>query len=158
MKLDEGQVYQTTLIPGPISRLPTEVLCIIFYFLPPFEVLDLESSPSTSITSASPVCRRWRDIFLSRPLLWNYINFTKLTRAGATVMLARAKTSPLYLEAQTTQWGIAKVMAFKEQIEAHIHHTRHLSITARLLHLRRFGRQLVSSAPSLEMLSIHGYH
>ena len=65
------------------------------------------------------------------PHLWSHINFTKLTPAVIAEMLARAKMVPLHLEAETMQWCLAKFEAFKGQIEAHIHHTRHLKITAR---------------------------
>jgi hypothetical protein len=57
------------------------------------------------------------------------------------------------LEVETNQWNRAKFKAIQEQIEAHIHHTRNLSITVKPNHLKMFG-QLVSSAPSLELLSI----
>ena len=144
--------WNTTLIP--ISRLPAEILSIIFSLLSSFEALDLVSSPPTPSLPVSHVCHRWREISLNLPYLWSHINFTNLkTPAGAAVMLVRAKTAPLYLEAETIQWDSAKFKAFKEQIEAHIHHIRHLSITVKPNHLKMFG-QLVSSAPSLELLSI----
>jgi hypothetical protein len=146
---DEGP--SDTLVP--ISRLPTEILSIIFSLLHSFEVLDLESSPPSPFSPVSHVCHRWREISLDLPYLWSHINFTKLTPAGAAVMLVRAKMAPLYLEAQTMQWSRAKFGAFKKQIEAHIHQSRHLSITVKSNHLKISGR-LVSAAPSLELLSI----
>jgi hypothetical protein len=66
---------------------------------------------------------------LDLPSLWSHINFTELsqlTPAGAAEMLARAK-KPLHLRATLTAWDIKNVTG---QIEAHIHHTRHLSISA----------------------------
>jgi F-box-like len=145
------KVYRNTLVP--ISCLPTEILSIIFCLLPSFEVLDIESCRPILSSPASHVCHRWREISLNLPYLWSRINFTKLTPAGAAVMLVRAKTAPLYLEALTIQWNRAKFKAFKEQVEAHIHHIRHLSILGTRKHLKIFG-QLVLSAPSLELLSI----
>jgi hypothetical protein len=145
------KVYRNTLVP--ISRLPTEILSIIFSLFPSFEVLNLESCRPILSSPASHVCHRWRGISLNLPCLWSHINFTKLAPAGAAVMLVRAKTAPLYLEAQTIQWNGAKFEAFREQIEAHIHYIRHLSVSATRKHLKIFG-QLVSSAPSLELLSI----
>jgi hypothetical protein len=142
------KVYWNTLVP--ISRLPAEILSIIFSLLP-FEALDLDAPVLPS--PVSRVCHRWREISLNLAYLWTHINFTKLTPADAAVMLVRAKMAPLYLGAQTIQWKRAKFEAFKEQIEAHIHHIRHLSITVKPKHLKMFG-QLVSSAPSLEFLSI----
>jgi hypothetical protein len=141
------KVYRNTLIP--ISNLPPEILCIIFSLL---EVLDLESSPPNSASLVSHVCHRWRQISLNLPHLWSHINFTNLTTAGTAVMLVRAKTAPLHIKARTMGWSTSKLEAFKEQIEAHIHHIRHLSITANRECLAMFGQ--LSAAPSLELLSI----
>ena len=71
------------------------------------------------------------------------------------LQVVQAKVAPLYLEAQTIQWGRKKFMAFKEQIGAHIHRTRHLSITAKPIHIKMlmYG-QLVPPAPYLESLSL----
>ena len=76
-----------------------------------------------------------------------------LSPAGAAEVLIRAKTAPLYLKARTIRWSGAKFEAFEEQIKAHVYHTRHLSFKASPEHLKMF-EQLVSSAPSLESLSI----
>jgi hypothetical protein len=145
------KAHRNTLVP--ISRLPPEILSVIFSLLSSFDVLDLESSPPSPSSHVSHVCHLWREISLNLPYLWSYINFTKLTPAGAAVMLVRANPAPLYLKAQTMQWSRAKFEAFKEQIEAHIHQFRHLSIRVKPKHLTIFG-QLVSAAPSLELLSI----
>ena len=147
----KAKVYRNTLIP--ISRLHTEILSIIFSLLPSFEALTFESFPPTPSFPISHVCRRWREISLDLPYLWSLINLTKLTPAGAAAMLVRAKMAPLYLEVETIKWNRAKFKAFKEQIETHNHHIRSLSITVKSNHLKMFG-QLVSSAPSLESLSI----
>jgi hypothetical protein len=144
------KIYRNTLVP--ISRLPTEILTIIFSLLASLGVL--ESSLPIAPSPVSHVCHRWRDISLNLPYLWNHINFTTLTSAGAAEMLARSKTVPLHLEAWTTLWSIAELEAFEMQIGAHIYHTRHLSVTATGEHLVRTFGQLVSSAPSLEQFSI----
>jgi hypothetical protein len=146
------KVHRNTLVP--ISRLSAEILSIIFSLLPSFEVLDLESSPPTLLSPVSHVCHRWREISLNQPFLWNNINFTKLTPAGTSVMLDRAKTAPLYLGAQTVKWKRAKFKAFRKQIEAHIRDIRHLSITAKPKRLKSMLGRLISSAPFLELLSI----
>jgi hypothetical protein len=146
-----------------ISRLHPEILSIIFSLLPSSDILDLEydefvecdleSSPPTSSLTVSHVCHQWREVSLNQSYLWNHIDFTKLTTAGVAVILVRAKTAPLYLGAQTIRWSEEKFGAFKEQIESHIHHTRCLSITVETKHLMTVA-QLVSSASSLELLSI----
>ena len=153
------KVYLNTLVP--ISRLPTEILSIIFSLLPSFENFKrkckrkckCKSYPPILTFTVSHVCHRWREISLNQPLLWNHIDFTMLSPAGAAEVLVRAKRAPLYLKARTTRWSGAKFKAFEDQIKAHVHHTSHLSIKGGTKHLERFG-QLVSSAPSLESLSI----
>ena len=97
------------------------------------------------------VCRRWRETALNHPRLWSHINFTKLTPAGMAEILARAKMAPLHLEADVTKWSAAQLDAFEKQLEAHISHTRHLSICG---HLQTALDRLVSSAPTLEFLSL----
>ena len=97
------KVYRNALVP--ISRLPDEIFRIIFSLL-------RGSSQPILIFYVSRVCHRWHEISLNNPLLWNHINFTKLTPAGAAEMLARAKMAPLYLEARTTRWSKAKFEAF----------------------------------------------
>jgi hypothetical protein len=45
------KVYRNALVS--MSRLPTEILCIIFSLLPSFEVLDFEPSPQILTSSVS---------------------------------------------------------------------------------------------------------
>jgi hypothetical protein len=145
--------YRNSLVP--ISSLPDEVLTTIFSFgvaLPSFE--GFKSPLPTTPFSISHVCHRWREISLNLTHLWSQIDFTKLTPAGTAEMLARAKMAPLHLEAVNLTWGREKFKAFKRQIKAHIHHTRHLSISAPQEQLQPMLKQLVSSAPSLEQFSV----
>jgi hypothetical protein len=67
-------------------------------------------------------------------------------------ILARAKTVPLHMEADVTKWSAEKIVAFGKQLETHISHTRHLSISGG--HLPTLLEQLVLSAPILEFLSL----
>ena len=145
--------YRNTFVP--ISRLPTEILSNIFKFTLPasFGILDFLPVPIVP-SYISHVCHRWRDISLNMPYLWSHINFAQLTPAGATEMLARAKMAPLHLKAKTSRWSTKKFETFLGQIEAHIHHTRHLSIMATPQILEQTFRRLVSSAPSLEQFFI----
>ncbi|KAH9984213.1 hypothetical protein BJV77DRAFT_212406 [Russula vinacea] len=138
---------------APISRLPPETLTAIFSFLP--QVLP----PSTSVTRrgnparicVTHVCRQWREIALEYPRLWSYINFTKLAPAAMAEILARARTMPLHLEANPVYWITEKNDAFERQLEAHISHTRYLSIRGQI---HAALERLVSSAPILESLSL----
>ncbi|KAF8481677.1 hypothetical protein DFH94DRAFT_825602, partial [Russula ochroleuca] len=144
--------YRNTFVP--ISRLPTEILSIVFKFclLASLDVLD--SSLPIALTAISHVCHRWRDISLNMPYLWSHVNFAKLTPAGTAEMLARAKMAPLHLEVKTSRWSVKKFEAIKGQVEAHINHTRRLSIMSTTQNLVQTFRLLVSSAPSLEQFSI----
>ena len=134
----------------PISRLPTETLVEIFSLLPS-PAHNSEYVPYLEWICITHVCHRWREIALSFPYLWNHIHFTKLTLAGITEILARAKMSPLHIEADIFPWKEAQLDAFGRQLEAHISHTRHLTISGECHTL--LGR-LLSPAPALVSLSL----
>jgi len=136
----------------PISRLPPEALVEIFSLLP-FPSDDSKYVPSLKWICVTHVCSRWREVALSSPYLWNHINFTKLTIAGFTEILTRAKMSPLHIEAKVTPRRKTRFNAFRKQLEAHISHTRHLSISGEF---RAVLKRLVSPAPALVSLSLTG--
>jgi hypothetical protein len=66
-------------------------------------------------------------------------------------ILVRAKTVPLHLEGDVTKFGTSQFDTFERQLDAHISHSRHLSITGCFLPVLQ---GLVSSAPILEFLSL----
>ena len=132
-----------------ISRLPPETLAAIFFFLSLSTWRD-ETGAMAWIRVAR-VCRLWRETALNHPRLWSHLNLTKLTPVDMAEVLARAKTVPLHLKADTTKWSAEQIVAFEKQLEAHISHTRHLSICGG--HLPTLLKQLVSPAPILEFLS-----
>ena len=135
----------------PISRLPPETLTIIFTFLSD-SACD-EKGNYMAWLHVTHVCHHWRETALncSRAYLWNHINFNKLTLAGITEIVARAKVSPLYLEAKTTHWSKGRFDAFEKRLEAYISHTRTLTISGEL---RNLPLRLISPAPALEVLSL----
>ncbi|KAF8481675.1 hypothetical protein DFH94DRAFT_404322 [Russula ochroleuca] len=135
---------RNTLVP--ISRLPPETLTAIFSFLSP-SAWNKEAGQM----SVAQVCRRWRETALNYSRLWTQINFAKLTPAGAAEMLARGRMAPLHLEAVSMKMNETQLVAFEAHLEAHISHTRHLSINGRL---RTALNRLVSPAPILEFLSL----
>ena len=136
----------------PISRLPPETLVEIFSLLrsPPD---DSKYVPSLEWIRVTHVCSRWREVALSSPCLWNHINFTKLTLPGFTEILARAKMSPLHIEAKIIPRRKTRFNALKKQLEAHISHTRHLSISGEFPAVLK---RLISPAPALVSLSLTG--
>ena len=84
---------------SPISSLPPEVVTAIFSHLCP---LSPDRNPDHHLARLriSHVCHQWREIALNHAFLWSHLNFTDLSLAGATEVLARAKSVPLYLEAR----------------------------------------------------------
>jgi hypothetical protein len=135
---------------APISRLPPETLAEIFSRLP-FSGDDNEDVPYLAWIGVTHVCHRWREIALHSPYLWNHIDFTELTLAGFTEILARAKMLPLHFEAKTNHWGIPRFDAFGTQLQAHISRIRHISISGKP---QNVIEQLVSPAPALISLSL----
>jgi hypothetical protein len=93
------------------------------------------------------------EIALNQPLFWSRVDFTNLTLAGATEILARVKT---YLEARIPhlQWNNSRFSAFEEQIQQHVSHICHLDISAIHLHLHQILNGLISPAPTLKCLSV----
>ena len=134
---------------APISRLPFDILAIIFDFLSASawnkKAVHLEWIRVTH------VCRRWREAALDHPRFWSYVNFTKLTSAGMAEILARAKMVPLHLEADVGMWRTARAEDSGRQLEAHISHTRHLSLSG---YFETALARLSSSAPTLESFSL----
>ena len=134
---------------APISRLPFEILTTIFAILS--ELAWNERSVPLEWIRVAHVCRRWREAALDYPRFWSHIDFTKLTPAGLGEILARAKMAPLHLEADVGRWLFKPAEALGTQLEAHISHTRHLSISG---NFETVLAQLLSSAPTLESLSL----
>ncbi|THH17929.1 hypothetical protein EW146_g2974 [Bondarzewia mesenterica] len=86
---------------SPISRLPVEILTIVFRHLT-FVTVQQTLAVSNSVCGFDPswisviaVCRRWRDIALATPFLWSCIVFTYpgLTR----IMVERSKEVPIVI-------------------------------------------------------------
>ena len=135
---------------APISRLPLETLAEIFSLLQ-LPADDSKRVPYLAWMRVTYVCRRWREVTLSFPSLWSHIHFTKLTPAGVAEMLARAKISPLHLEAKLSYRKGAESNAFKRLLEDHISHTRHLTISG---NFQTTLERLASPAPALASLSL----
>ncbi|EMD39577.1 hypothetical protein CERSUDRAFT_121816 [Gelatoporia subvermispora B] len=80
-------LYNST---SPINRLPTELLAeIVFLWL--FPELDWLGRPSYDWMAHMGVCRRWRGIALSTPLLWTEIS-TGVARSFLGEFLDRSGT------------------------------------------------------------------
>src|SRR6266702_1281523 len=145
---------------APVFSLPTEVITAIFSFLrvprgsPPFTLG--EKPDHLAWLRVAHICHQWREIALNQPLFWSYVDFTTFSPAGVAEILARAKTVPLHSQARIPigHWDHARSIAFQEELQGHVSHIYHLSISAEPLRLHRTLKGLVSPAPTLEYLSL----
>ncbi|KAH8989734.1 hypothetical protein EDB92DRAFT_840740 [Lactarius akahatsu] len=149
---------------APFSSLPTEVITTIFSFLhiPVTLSSSLGEQPKRSEQLAwlrvAHVCHQWREIALNHPLLWNHVDFTIFSSAGAAEILSRAKRVPLYLEARVPChfWDNTRFSALQKELQDHVSQISHLRISAESFRLHRIFKGLVLPAPTLELLSLSG--
>ncbi|KAF8270759.1 hypothetical protein EI94DRAFT_1721860 [Lactarius quietus] len=151
---------------SPISSLPHDVFTTIFLILciPASGTSSLDGKSNYHLTRVrvTHVCHQWREMALNQPLLWSHVDFTSLSLAGVAETLVRAKSVPLYLEANVFghRWDDVRISAFREELQARVYHIRHLRTSAEPDHLNSTLEGLVSPAPTLEYLSLssHGRH
>jgi hypothetical protein len=142
---------------SPVSSLPPEVFAAIFSYLCLPGVPSLGGNPGKNLARLhiSHVCHQWREIALNQPLLWSHINFDTLSSAGATEILVRAKSVPLYFEVGSYRyWGKVEFGIFQKELQSRVPRICHLSITAGTTSLQSTLEGLVSPAPTLEYLSV----
>ena len=137
---------------SPISSLPPEVFAAIFSFL----CIPQKPYRYLARLHVSHVCHQWREIALHQPLLWNHVDFATLSWAGATEMLVRSNSVPLYLESRVSchRWWSIQYRRLGKELQAHILRICHLSISAKSHLLKCTLKELVSPAPTLECLSL----
>jgi hypothetical protein len=139
---------------SPISSLPPEVFAAIFFLL--CRCGDGIIYEHTRF-DLSHVCHQWREMALNQPLLWSEVDFSRLSLACTTEILARAKTVPLYLKAKVPDrhsWNKVRFGAFRKELQSRIPYAYHLSINAEFNRLHKMLVELVSPAPTLEHLSL----
>ncbi|KAH9070749.1 hypothetical protein EDB83DRAFT_2517909 [Lactarius deliciosus] len=145
---------------APISSLPSELFAAIFSILrlPPSDTVLLGGEPDRHLSwlSVAHVCHQWREVALNEPFFWSHVDFTTLTPAGATEMLVRAKSVPLYLEAWFPEYDKARFSTFQKELQPRVSHISQLSIIAQHFSLERVLEGLVSPAPILRYLSLSG--
>jgi hypothetical protein len=143
---------------SPVSSLPSDVFAAIFSILclPGTPSLDGKPDHHLAQLSVSHVCHQWREIALNQPLLWSHVNFTTLSPAGATEILVRAKSAPVFLEASLSghYWSDVRFSTFRRELQARIPHLRRLRTSAGSTDLEQTLEEIVSSAPILEQLSL----
>ncbi|KAH9170596.1 hypothetical protein EDB89DRAFT_1275723 [Lactarius sanguifluus] len=149
---------------APISSQPSELFAAIFSILrlPPSDTVLLGGEPDrhSSWLSVAHVCHQWREVALNQPFFWSHVDFTSLTPAGATEMLVRAKSVPLYLEAWFPKYEYdrdkARFSTFQKELQPRVSHISQLAISARPFSLERALEGLISPAPILRYLSLSG--
>ncbi|KAH9070754.1 hypothetical protein EDB83DRAFT_2262296 [Lactarius deliciosus] len=147
---------------APISSLHPELFATILSILrlPPSGTFLLggESDRHLSWLNVAHVCHEWRELALDHPVFWSHVDFTTLTPAGATEMLVRAKSVPLYLEAWVPKyhWDGPRFSTFQKELQPRVSHICQLAMSAEPFGLDRALEGLVSPAPTLEYLSLSG--
>ncbi|KAH9010862.1 hypothetical protein EDB84DRAFT_1071196 [Lactarius hengduanensis] len=145
---------------APISSLPPELFAAIFSILrlPPSGTVLLGGAPDPHLSwlNVAHVCHQWREVALNQPFFWSHVDFTTLTPAGATEMLVRAKSVPLYLEAWVPKyhWDGARFRTFQRKLQSRVSHIFQLAISAEPFGLDMVLKGLVSPAPILKYLSL----
>ena len=125
---------------APINRVPPEILSLISDYCSGDELVAL-----------THVCRSWREIFISRPSSWGFLDCLNLDRTRT--YLERSKTSLLEIRVETDR-------IHHDVFLVAISHTRRLKALTlsgsshSILVLTRHIASLVSPAPLLEKLEI----
>ena len=144
--------------PAVSSLLPTEAIADLFSSLrlPGDPPLGASLDHPLSWLHAAQVCHQWREIALNHPPFWSNVDLTNLTLSGAAEILARAKNSPLYLDARIpiASWDRDRVNAFTMELQTRVSQICHLNINAELFDLLGVFYRLCFPAPNLEYLSV----
>jgi len=101
------------------------------------------------VIALTHVCRAWRDVFLSRPSLWNHLDCTNLGKTR--VYLERSKSSPINLSLSIDRLSLSD--SFFKFIPHAAGRIRSLALDG---DLRAISAYLSRPAPLLETLLIHG--
>ena len=145
--------------PQPVSSLPPEIVAAIFssLCLPGIPSLGGDWCQNHARLNISHVCHQWREIALNQPQLWSHVNFNTVSPVGATEILVRAKSAPLYMEIKDHDYEDGLFGLFLEEVRAHLPYICHLKISSDVF-FRSLGYELqhalVSPAPFLEYFSL----
>ena len=135
---------------SPISKLPTEILCQIFYFFQESRHFVLNWIQVTY------VCRQWRAVALNSPNLWT--NLPLGYGHWTSVMLERSKRTSLTIKVDFSNRASNTI----NHLESAFHHVDRFKVLS-LEHadpslLRDLVLKLPKSAPRLNSLVISVYH
>ena len=88
---------------APVNRTPPEILSLIPDYLE-------EDDRNKNLIVLTHVCRRWREIFISRPSLWTYLDLNNVEQTRACI--ERSKCTPLgiYIESSYEEEALLLVI------------------------------------------------
>jgi len=107
------------------------------------------------VIALTHVCRAWRGVFTSRPSLWTYFDFHRMTENKVRTYLERSKSSPISL----SLYGYDSMYPsdlFFHVIPNSVGRLKHLSIEVLPENLHQITAHLTPPAPLLEDLSVCG--
>ncbi|KAG1760134.1 hypothetical protein EDD22DRAFT_100579 [Suillus occidentalis] len=149
----------------PISRLPDEILLIIFKYFEEdtrlsvfdFDDEDDDGNNNEDDDSGIPAClavthvsRHWRKVALERPTLWRFVGFTSIF--WLDIMLERSQKVPLVVKCRLETSILLKTL---EKILLHLPRIKYLEFHAISCDADRIMELLSSQpAPMLETLKI----
>jgi len=118
-----------------IQQLPTEILVQIFQLVGPLSSLHWDRIATKPVFRLVTVCRRWHNIIMSTPLLWNTISIvcsnrvaqklsTHLRRLQAQLSRSYPAAIDLYIIVNAT--GAACFNSFAPLIESALHRCHYL--------------------------------
>ncbi|KAJ7507061.1 hypothetical protein B0H11DRAFT_1970064, partial [Mycena galericulata] len=149
----------------PVLTLPNEIVAEIFiHFLPVYPDCPPVLGPRSPI-ALSQICRKWRDIALSTPLLWRAFEVNVDTESASDCdqilsllgpWLERSGSCPLSVKIQVEYNVVKKVvaLAFFKAILRHRARWEHLNLKTPSLR-RRKGYPPIGTLPLLRTLTMN---
>jgi hypothetical protein len=132
---------------APVNQVPLEILALI----PDFWDNECDDR-DRDVIALTHVCQAWREVFISRPSLWTYLDCED--RNQTRVYLERAKSLPINLSLWIN--SLPPCHPFFEVIPYAVGRLKSLSIEGELRCLEDFTNHLSHPTPLLQKLSIRG--
>ncbi|KIK18341.1 hypothetical protein PISMIDRAFT_684218 [Pisolithus microcarpus 441] len=133
----EGGDNPAAVLEGPFSRLPTELLIQVF-------VLCGRSGGSFTLLDLGTVCRRWREVCISSPHVWQLIVVSTLSRSISSIRsqaeLWVTRSFPLPFDVHIDLADCEALLPIVSYFLPHIHRWRDCNIT--------FGGRTVWNSPT----------
>ncbi|VDB92116.1 unnamed protein product [Peniophora sp. CBMAI 1063] len=137
------------------TALPPELLLSIFTLLT-HSIADHGAhwSYSPSWLSLTHVCRTWRSLALSSPLLWTRISFSRSTGDLANAMLSRSGDAELDIAYGDRLARMPPLQLYTALSPRHLRRTSYLRLNVTRALLAHLAARLPPDAPSLRRLHI----